>query len=117
MPDTHGNPSDWDTIPDELGHAIKAALAEYGWPVLDIHDDGIVLDVPGLAEDEEWVLRRPGWRGDHWLYGIYTRGVCPRPEPLAADVTDAAGIAAEAAALLSGYRSNLVAPRDKETAQ
>jgi hypothetical protein len=101
MTTDYGDPSDWDTIPDQLGDAIKAALAEYGWPVLDVHDDGIVLDVPGLAEDEEWVLRRPGWRGDHWLYGIYTRGVCPNPKPLAADPTDAAGIAAEVEAILA----------------
>jgi hypothetical protein len=99
MTTEHSNPADWDAIPPQLAADIKAALAERGWEVLDIHDDGIVIDVPGLDDDEEWVLRRPGWRGD-WLYGIYTDGRCDNPQPLAADPTDAAGIAAEAGAIL-----------------
>lgn len=103
MTDTHGDPADWDTIPTSLSAAIQTELAFRGVTIIDAHDDAIVLGAPGLDDGEDWVLRRPGWRGDHWTYGVATDGHCPNPEPLAAAPTDAAGIAAEVAAVLAGW--------------
>ena len=104
MTTNHGDPADWDAIPASLSAAIQFELLQRGWGTADAHDDAIVIDVPGLDDGEEWVLRRPGWRGDHWTYGIADDGQCANPEPLAADPTDAAGIAAEVAAVLAEYR-------------
>lgn len=103
MPATHGDPADWDAIPTSLSGAIQTELTLRGVAILDAHDDAIVIAAPGLAEGEEWVLRRPGWRGDHWTYGVATNGHCPNPEPLAAAPTDAAGIAAEVTAVLADW--------------
>jgi hypothetical protein len=89
----YGDPADWDAIPVDLSAAIQQQLEQLGWQTLDAHDDAIVIDVPGLGEYDEWCLARPGWRGDWWAYGIYTRGHCPNPQHLDADPTDPAAIA------------------------
>jgi hypothetical protein len=101
----YGDPADWDAIPDAFSAALQQHLEQLGWVVFDAHDDAVIVDAPGLDEDEQWYLGRPNFHG-WWCYGVAIKGYCANPERLYVDPTDPEAIALAADKILRARRTD-----------
>jgi len=103
MPDTpfaipatpvdHGDPADWDELPDGFTAVIATELEDRGW-IIDTYDGGNVVNVIAADGREASV----GFTGGRVYAGICDGeyGECSRPVDILADVTDPEQIAGRA---------------------
>jgi hypothetical protein len=84
----HGDPRDWDELPDGFGAIIARYLEDNGWHV--VGQDATVVNV--LAQDGSETGVWHSGSGRVWT-GISEHGHCDNPIQVNVDVTDPEAIA------------------------